>query len=166
MSVDADDDPIGDLCFAARALAQTHPLSEPARRYRQRCFETERAQQPMTELADWASTALLVGYCLRRAEEQSAGVVAEIVPVDIETFTEEANSIGVTLRSGDAATVSLIGVDRTIAALDRIIATEVHKRHEHLREQLDDDAWSEFEDYITWWTVHGYCVRVAESAGR
>ncbi len=160
---DLDGVDISDLCFTARALAQTHPMSQPALRYRQRRFEQERARQPVSELADWASTALLVGYCLRRAEEQEVPGPhsgSELrTPDDFETA---AGVVAETLRIGDAATIALLPADITVAALDRLIATELDKRHEHVREQLDDAAWTELEDYIAWWVVHGYAVRVAE----
>lgn len=158
-----DEVDIGDLCFTARALAQTHPMSQPALRYRQRQFEQERARQPVSELADWASTALLVGYCLRRAEEQVvAGPRSEPdlrTPDDYET---SAGAVAETLRVGDAGTIALLPGETTVAALDRLIATELDKRSEHVREQLDDAAWTELEDYIAWWVVHGYAVRVTE----
>lgn len=155
----------GDLCFTARALAQTHPMTEAANRYRQGCFERERERQPVSELADWASTALLVGYCLRRAEEREAdadptGIGAGGGPADL---AGEAGAVAEQLRSGDADAVTLLAAAETVAALDRLIVTEIDKRRDHLREQLDDDAWAELEEYIAWWVVHGYGVRAAET---
>ena len=155
---------VSDLCFAARALAQTHPMTEESLRYRQACFEQERERQPVTELADWASTALLVGYCLRRSEEQRAhsetprAAVAPDGGIDLESVTELSES----LRLGDPGSVSLLPAEVIIAALDQIIGTELDKRREHLREQLDDAAWSELEDYIAWWVIHGYALRASE----
>ena len=154
---------VSDLCFAARALAQTHPMTEASLRYRQQCFETERARQPVTELADWASTALLVGYCLRRSEEQRVpGDRLPAAAADGEIDLENVAALSETLRMGDPGTVSLLPAEVTVAALDRIIATELDKRNEHLREQLDDASWSELEDYIAWWTIHGYALRASE----
>ncbi len=154
---------LGDLCFTARALAQTHPMSGPSLRYRQECFERERQRQHVTDLADWASTALLVGYCLRRSEEQAVGPLLQPSEADSETFSAGASELSETLRTGDADSVTLLSPDLAIAAIDRIIGTEIHKRDEHLREQLDEAAWAEFEGYIAWWVVHGYCVRVVET---
>lgn len=198
---------VDDLCFTARALAQTHPMTEAAHRYRQRCHRTERSRQPAPEPADWASTALLVGYCLRRAEEQQAAakpaetegdrlepggtrgapVGADSVraedagvgpePVGIWAAPAGAESVGAgsgdlsgaiaaaaeSLRTGEAERVTLLDPAVVVSALDRVIATELDKRQEHLREQLDDAAWSELEDYIAWWTVHGYALRAVES---
>ena len=162
MTAAADID-VGDLCFAARALAQTHPMTEASLRYRQQCFESERARQPVPELADWAGTALLVGYCLRRSEEQR--VHEDRLPAVAaagETDLENVAALSESLRVGDAGSVSLLPADVTVAALDRIIATELDKRNEHLREQLDDASWSELEDYISWWVIHGYALRASE----
>ena len=162
---------VSDLCFAARALAQTHPMTEASHRYRQECLERERRRQPVTELADWAATALLVGYCLRRSEEQrvhdgafaaSAASAATGDEIDLDHVTALSES----LRLGDPGSVSLLPADVTIAALDRIIATELDKRTEHLREQLDDASWSELEDYIAWWVIHGYALRASERPKR
>ena len=158
---------VSDLCFAARALAQTHPMTEASLRYRQQCFETERARQPVTELADWASTALLVGYCLRRSEEQRVpGDRLPAAAADGEIDLESVAALSETLRVGDPGSVSLLPAEVTVAALDRIIATELDKRNEHLREQLDDASWSELEDYIAWWTIHGYALRSSELPAR
>ena len=157
------DETVDELCFVARALAQTHPMTEAAHRYRQRCHETERSRQPVTELADWASTALLVGYCLRRAEAKRAGAAgvepAQAGPDDLAPAIAAAAE---SLRAGKAGRVTLLDHEVTVSALDRVIATELDKRQEHLREQLDDQEWSELEDYIAWWTVHGYALRAAE----
>ena len=162
MTAAADTD-VSDLCFAARALAQTHPMTEASLRYRQQCFETERARQPVTELADWASTAMLVGYCLRRSEEQR--VHEDRLPAaaaDGEIDLENVAALSETLRVGDPGSVSLLPAEVTVAALDLIIATELDKRNEHLREQLDEASWSELEDYIAWWAIHGYALRASE----
>ena len=214
---------VAELCFTARALAQSHPMTETSHRYRQACVERERQRQRLPEPADWAGTALLVGYCLRRAEEQrarlsSAGPTGETRPDDgdrsdpstvaaapvdpdaASTPPAEANDTNAvdtapvdagpanaapatpntasvaptdidenrvaamtdTLRTGDAGRVSLLSADVTVAALDRLIATELDKRQEHLREQLDDEAWSELGDYIAWWVIHGYALRSSE----
>lgn len=155
---------VADLCFTARALAQTHPMSESALRYRQACFESERERQHVSELADWASTAMLVGYCLRRSEERAADAAAAVAEIDAAELAERAARMADTLRTGDAQSVTLLPVDAAVAAIDQIIGTEIHKRHEHLRDQLDDEAWAEFEGYVAWWVVHGYCVRAIETS--
>ena len=155
---------VDDLCFTARALAQTHPMTRSAHKYRQRRFEEERKRQPVPELADWAGTALLVGYCLRRAEEQRTGAIRGVgrergLP---DGYESAAGAVADQLRVGDAGEITLLPERATVAALDRIIASELDKRHEHVREQLDDDAWTELEEYIAWWVIHGYAVRAVE----
>ena len=159
---------VSDLCFAARALAQSHPMTEASHRYRQECLDSERRRQPVTELADWAATALLVGYCLRRSEEQRVDeeTLAAAVSADGEIDLESVTALSESLRTGDAGSVSLLPAEVTVAALDRIIATELDKRREHLREQLDDASWSELEDYIAWWVIHGYALRASERSTR
>ena len=159
---DNDTIDIDDLCFTARALAQTHPMTESALRYKQTCFESERERQHVTDLADWATTALLVGYCLRRAEERVSAATIEMNPIAPGAFADPVAELAEALSDGDAGSVTLLPADIAIAALDRIIGTEIHKRNEHLREQLAEQAWSELEQYISWWVVHGYCVRAVE----
>ena len=155
---------IAELCFTARALAQTHPMSESAHRYSRTRFESERERQHVSELADWAGTAMLVGYCLRRSEERAADVSVSVTAIDEPELVERAGKLAKTLRTGDAHSVTLLPADATLAAIDRIIGTEIHKRHEHLRDQLDDEAWAEFEGYVAWWVVHGYCIRSIETS--
>ena len=167
MTAAADTD-ISDLCFAARALAQTHPMTEASHRYRQECLETERRRQPVTELADWAATALLVGYCLRRSEEQRVhdDQLPAAASADSEIDLEHVTALSESLRVGDPGSVSLLPAEVTVAALDQIIGTELEKRREHLREQLDDASWSELEDYIAWWVIRGYALRASERRTR
>ena len=170
---------LSDLCFTARALAQSHPMSEAAHRYRQECVERERQRQPVGEPADWAGTALLVGYCLRRAEEQQVAAGGPSPVAEAESSEDgagnqarpaagrgieesEVATVSEALRTGDADRVSLLPAEVTLGALGRIIATELDKRREHLREQLDDGAWAELEDYIAWWVIHGYALRASE----
>ncbi len=167
-----DDADIADLCFTARALAQTHPLTEQAHRYRQIRLDEERARQPVSELADWAGTALLVGYCLRRAEEESVAALSPPPRPERRTASRSQDELGSRaraaadeLRVGDPDRVTLLSSATTVVALDRIIDTELDKRRDHMREQLDDEAWSELEDYISWWVVHGYGLRAGEAAG-
>lgn len=154
---------VDGLVFAARALAQTHPMTEGALRYRQERFAQERARQPAAEAADWAGTALLVGYCLRRAEERLADARPEVRELGPAAYAARAASVAEALGTGDPSTVTLLPGGTTVAALDRLIGSELAKREEHVREQLDDDAWAELESYIAWWVVHGYGVRSVEA---
>ena len=45
----------------------------------------------------------------------------------------------------------------------RNFARRVVNRLDHWRESIDDKAWTEMEEYITWWVVKGYALRVAET---
>ena len=156
---------VADVCFTARALAQSHPMTPAALTYHRLCQERERGRQSVGEPADWAGAAMLVGYCLRRTEEtrvQEPPLLREFTVADLETGAE---ALAPTLRGGDAGAVTLLPAAVTIAALDTLIGTELDKRREHLREQLDDDAWAELEEYLAWWVVHGYCTRATEAPG-
>ena len=156
---------VADICFAARALAQSHPMTPGALAYHRDRLARERERQPVGEPADWAAAAMVVGYCLRRTEETRA----ENPPAlrDIEGDELEAATVLLTgrLRGGDPGGVTILTPEVTVAALDRLIGTEMDKRREHLREQLDDDAWAELGEYVAWWVVHGYCTRAAEASG-
>lgn len=154
---------VDDLCFTARALAQTHPMTDPALRYRQCRFEAERARQPVPEIADWASAGLLVGYCLRRAEEAATDRIRPTDGLPLGAYADAAR-VSTTLVTGDDPDAgTLLPAEIVLAALDRLIVSELGKREEHLREQLDDAAWNELETYVAWWVLHGYAVRAAEA---
>lgn len=164
--------PPEELAKRARALAQAHPLTPLARRYQQRTVDSEGASQPLAEIGIWAGAALLVGYCLRRVEESEAGLVLEAVdrdsPLvegvdDLDDLVERATAIAADVRAGTGGHV-LGGDERVIKALDLIVASEVDKRLHNWRENFDEAAWVEFEQYMTWWVVHGYAVRAAEVA--
>jgi hypothetical protein len=49
-----------------------------------------------------------------------------------------------------------------IEALDRIIAGEIERRLSHWEDTIDQQTWEELEDYIAWWVIKGYAMRVAE----
>lgn len=160
-----------DLAFRARALAQGHPLTPLAKAFIDRTVEEQRKTQRLPEIGTWADAALITGYCLRRVEEDVAGLTLtarEAVELSFEDLDEAALSIAADLRSGERSHV--LGDDdgdaeeRTVAALDRIIASEVDKRIHNWKESMDHAARAEVEDYITWWTVKGYAVRAAEMA--
>lgn len=164
--------PPEELAKRARALAQAHPLTPLARRYQQRTVDSEGASQPLAEIGIWAGAALLAGYCLRRVEESEAGLVLEAVdrdsPLvegvdDLDDLVERATAIAADVRAGTGGHV-LGGDERVVKALDLIVASEVDKRLHNWRENFDEAAWAEFEQYMTWWVVHGYAVRAAEVA--
>ncbi|HET9443547.1 MAG TPA: hypothetical protein VFO65_09500 [Acidimicrobiales bacterium] len=159
-----------ELAKAARALAQAHPLSPLARRYHDRTVEREGANQPMAEIGIWAGVALLTGYCLRRVEENQAGLVLEPAFSDseriddlLESMAGDATRIAGEVRAGTGGHL-LVDEALVVAALDRIIASEIDKRLHNWSEDIDDEAWAEAGQYLTWWVVHGYALRVAEMA--
>lgn len=156
--------PPEELAFKARALAQAHPLTPLVKAYVDRTVAEQRINQPVPEIGIWAGTGITNGYCLRRVEEDEAGLVLGAVSepgVDTDELDAAATRIAADLRTGAGDHV-IGGDERLIAALDRIIASEVDRRLEHWRETLDDKGWAELEEYITWWVVKGYALRVAE----
>jgi hypothetical protein len=155
-----------ELSYRARALAQAHPLTPLAKRYVDRAVEEQRTSQPMAEIGMWAGAALLGGYCLRRVEEAEAGLdlaPSEESEPELEELDEASTRIAADLRSDDAAKHLLSDDDRVIEALDRIIASEVSRRLDNWKDDLDQAAWGELEEYLTWYVVKGYALRVAET---
>lgn len=158
------DDRVDDLTFKARALAQAHPLTVTAAVYRDQMVAEERRTQPMPDFADWAGTALLVGYCIRRVEEadrdkmpNTDGLTEALVPLAHETVR-----LSDEVRNGRPAGVQLLEPALVEALLDRVISTEIDKRVEHWKGQISASDWETFEVYIAWWVVHGYSLRAAE----
>ena len=155
-----------ELSYRARALAQAHPLTPLAKRFIDRAVEEQRTSQPMAEIGIWAGAALLSGYCLRRVEETEAGL--DLAPdedsqPELDRLDEESTRIAADLRTDEAATHLLSDDDRVIDALDRIIASEVARRLDNWKDDVDQAAWGELEEYLTWYVVKGYALRVAET---
>jgi len=155
-----------DLAYRARALAQAHPLSALARRYVDRAVADQRTSQPVPEIGIWAGAAAINGYCLRRVEETEAGI--DLAPADedqqpdLDALEGATTQVAADLRTEGAGGHLLGDEDRTIEALDRIIASEVSRRLDHWKDDVDQAAWGELEEYLTWWVVKGYALRVAE----
>ncbi len=159
-------EPLAELTFRARALAQAHPLTESAAAFREAAIAVERDTQPMPEFADWAATAFLVGYCVRRVEESDAADVSTVafgtLLEDADVLRSSASRIADDLRAGRPAGIDLLPPDVIESALDTIIATEVDKRSEYWRAHVSDEDWSVFEEYVAWWVVYGYALRAGE----
>lgn len=155
-----------ERAYKARALAQAHPLTSLAQRYRTRAVANEEVDQPMVELARWAGEALLKGYCLRRVEEQDAGAGGVLADdgTDLDVLDARAAAIAADLRTGDPAPHLFGEPDLTFGALDRIITSELSNRSDNYREAVDAAGWRQFEEYIAWWTVRGYALRAAEAS--
>ncbi len=157
-------DRIADLTFRARALAQAHPLTVTASSYREQMVDEERRTQPMPEFADWAATAFLVGYCIRRIEEADTGQMPEngsqadaLVPL-----AHDAARLSDEVKQGRPAGTQLLEQPLVEALLDKVISTEIDKRAEHWKAQIGKTDWAMFEDYVAWWVIHGYSLRAAE----
>jgi hypothetical protein len=155
-----------DLAYRSRALAQAHPLTTLARQYVDRSVADQRTSQPIPEIGIWAGAAAIGGSCLRRVEETEAGLEFEAAQEglpDLDALEEATSTIAAELRSEGAGGHLLGDEDRTIEALDRIIAAEVSRRLDHWKDDVDQAAWAELEEYLTWWVVKGYALRVAET---
>jgi hypothetical protein len=157
------------LAYHARALAQAHSLTPLARKYLDWAVAKARTEQPVQEIGIWAGSALLKGYCVRQVEEEDAGVrlqpqAGAADRPDLAALDEATTGIAAALRTGDGDEAFLLGdEDRLLEALDRIVASEVQGRLDHWRETVTDDNWAELEEWITWWVVKGYALRVAEA---
>ena len=155
-----------ERAYKARALAQAHPLTSLAQRFRSRAVANQKVDQPMVELARWAGEALLKGYCLRKVEEQDAGAGGVLADdgTDLDVLEARAAAIEADLRTGDPTPHLLGAHDLTFDALDRIIRSELSNRSDNYREAVDANGWRQFEEYIAWWTVRGYALRAAEAS--
>lgn len=167
------------VAYRARALAQAHPLSKLAKQYIDWAVADQRTSQPIPEIGIWAGAALVEGYCVRRVEEEdldlevgaSAGdnrddgrsltvdeldKAAAIIAAEVRTgYTEEGVEVA---THQDPASE-----ERLLKTLDNIVAKQVANRLDHWRDSVDDEAYRELEEYLTWWVVKGYALRVAES---
>ena len=156
-----------DMTYRARALAQAHPLTTLARQYVDRSVAEQRTSQPIPEIGIWAGAATIAGYCLRRVEEAEAGVElaasGEDELPDLDALEEATSHIAAEMRSEGAGGHVLGNEDRIVEALDRIIGSEVSRRLDHWKDDVDQAAWGELEEYLTWWVVKGYALRVAET---
>lgn len=146
-------------------MAETTPLSALAARFVDREVAEQLFAQPFAELGAWAGEAFVEGYCLRLLEEDQAGLVVGTVDLcgDLERLDASVATVADGLRVGDPVPYLLGDPDVTFHAVDRIIAAVIKKRLEHHRGFAVDRPWADLEEYITWWVVQGYAVRVAET---
>lgn len=152
-------DPSADLAFRARALAQAHPLTGRARRLIEDLVAAEEVDQAAEGAGQWARSAMLGGYCLAVVgEDRSAPPVRADGEADLGA---EADRIAVALRSGQPQAAP---DPQTVEALDRIIASEIDRRVDEWRDRVDDQAWQQLEQYMAYWVVKGYAIRVAEAS--
>ncbi|CAN5538296.1 hypothetical protein BH18ACT1_BH18ACT1_06260 [soil metagenome] len=151
--------PPEDAAFRARALAQTHPLSGAAGRYVARAVARQQAEQRLPEVSSWAGAALVDGYCLRRVEEDEEGAVppAGDEPADLDALERAATGVAADVRTG------AVGRETTVSALALLIAARADRRLELWRDEIGGASWAELEEYLTWWVVQGYALRLAEA---
>lgn len=153
--------------FRARALAQAHPFSPAANRYLNRMVARERTSQPQAEIGIWAGQGLTAGYCLRRVEEvEVLGRRLDETDGESDDLEERATAIAAGIRTTGAEHHFLLEETVVIDELDQMIAGEIDRRLDHWRGTVSDEAWSELEEYIAWWVVKGYALRIAETARR
>lgn len=158
--------PLDDLVFRTRALAQAHPFSQEAQAYFTRTVARERKEQAAEEIGVWAGHAITVGYCLRKVEEIDAGEDAFVPPTGLpDDLDERSTEIADRVRTERAHGLLLYPEEFLIAALDRIIAGEVERRLSHGSDEIDRDTFAILENYLAWWTLKGYALRVAEQIG-
>jgi len=155
------------LAFRARALAQAHPLTALAGQFVGSAVSVEQVGQANAGVANWASAELVVGYCLRRVEEDAVGLQHRPNPnhrVTLEQLDAVTRDVTTALRTGDPGPHLLGDPDAVFSALNNIIAAEIDGRLHNLRDEMDPAACEEFADYATAWVVTGYALRVAERA--
>jgi len=154
-----------EMAFRARALAQAHPLTGLAQELIAWMVSVERAVQTDAAVADWAGSELLAGYCLRRVEEDDAGLQYRPNPkqeVTLDQLDGVTREVATALRIGDPEPYLLGEPDEVFWALNGIITAEVDNRLQNFREEMDPAACDEFAEYVTAWVVTGYALRVAE----
>lgn len=153
-----------DLLFRTRALAQAHPFTPAAYRFVTAVVERERRRQPVEEMGVWAGHALTAGYCLRCVEEaDDVGWEPPALPAGPEDLGQLADRIAVAIRTDGAESYLCYPPERVVSALDALIAGEVERRLGGLADLVDDETWEELEEYLAWWTIKGYALRVAET---
>lgn len=156
---------IDDLVFRSRALAQTHPHTRTADRFVRVTVAREQIKQPMKEIGDWAGYAITTGYCLRKVEESMVGHPAQVTDVawgepELESAVAEVVR---TVRSTDSDAVYLLDQETVVATLDHLIVGEIDRRLDQWKDELEADVWQSLEDYLAWWLIAGYALRIVET---
>ncbi len=157
------------MAYRSRALAQTEPFTNLARRVLDADMAKERDAQP-GNFAIWANAAFTKGYCVRRVEEDDvaltfAAAADEAVPA-VERVLEVTDEIVTALRSEDLdLSEHMISSEaRLFDVLDQVIGSEVSTRTNTADVNLSARARQELEGYLTYWVVRGYALRAAEKA--
>lgn len=154
---------LNDQIVRARALAQTHAFSPRCYRYVNRTVERQREEQSEPELGIWAGHALTAGYCLRSVEESDTGASPAADGADLPHSLDEASTvIAGRIRTEGAEAYLIYEEERVVTALDRMIEGEIERRLWAVKGQLDEATQEQLEEYLTWWVVKGYALRVAD----
>lgn len=154
----------GSLVFKTRVLAQAHPLSPEAHRYVNRVVARERSTRPQEEMGDWAGNGLTIGYCLRRIEEvEVLGVGSETGTLEVNRVDELTSGVASAMRSSAFQANYLLAEETIVSTLDDLIRGEIERRLDHLKETVSEETWGELEEYIAWWVIKGYALRVVET---
>ena len=156
------------MAFAARALAQSHPFTPLAKRISDQAIAAEREAQP-GDFSIWASSALTKGYCLRRVEEDDAGLVLggaeESALPSVDDLEAATIPVIKALQSPDAPLDFLIGdEEQMLDVFNQVIGSEVRNRLDTAPNNLSSRGRAELEDYLTYWVLKGYALRTAELA--
>ena len=156
------------MAFSARALAQSHPFTELAKRLYESNMAEERKAQP-GEFSVWAGSAMTKGYCVRRGEEDEVGMVLTgASPARLSEplgLDEAAVPFIQALQTPDVPLdFFLVDQEQMLEVLDRIIGSEVRNRLDNAPANLSSRGRLELEDYLTYWVIKGYAVRTAELA--
>jgi hypothetical protein len=181
-------------------------LTELARHFVDRAVAAERLDQPLPEMAQWAASALVAGYCLRRVEESAAdgssarsraatdstsgrapgrrqpegpcgadvsthcdapdaaeATSGHLEPDELRRLDAQAGRLGALVRLGRTGDFAIADPRTVESALDRLVHSAVSNRLQPWADDVDDAAWDELGEYLTWWTVKGYALRVAET---
>ena len=167
--------PLHDIIFRSRALAQSHPFTARAQAYLNQIIAQERANQPAPDMSFWASQAITVGYCLRKIEEDDSGKTMAAAGSTAgaagstagaadahETLDQFTDDLVETIQNDTASEFYLYPEALIVDALDHIIGGEIERRLADIAEKVDKQTFEELESYIGWWTLKGYCLRVAE----
>ncbi|MEW6153036.1 MAG: hypothetical protein AB1673_03465 [Actinomycetota bacterium] len=156
------------MAYRARALAQSEPFTELARRLLNEAMTKEREAQP-GNFAVWANAAFTKGYCVRKVEEDDVELAFTTTPDDAMPPTEKVvavtDELVAALRSEDSDLGDHLISDegRLFDVLDQVIGSEVNVRTDNAG-TLSSRARVELEDYLTYWVVRGYALRAAEAA--
>lgn len=152
-----------DLIFRTRALGQSHPFSPAVYRYTNATVEHERERQPVEHMGIWAGHAITAGYCLRRVEEEDTHTVLHEAPEPLPDDLDQASThLATLLRTEGADPYLLYPEDQLVDALDHLIAGEIDRRLSQWDDIIDPESWELLEDYLAWWVIKGYALRVVE----